>query len=320
MASTAPTAVATRPTAGLQQPARAEELANQRFRLRDVDADEEHMLEDGKQIDVFTEHVVELQVARRHVRVSDAASSVELDALRLRVRDVARRRARVTDHESVMNVLTEKVRVSDVVTRRVTAAQGARRWCAVGREVHTDGQERERVEFGDLPEQPEPVVTLPDEEDDEGFQGSDGDLDDVDGLTIEELCGDSETDQSGIAWVLCSSDECSEARALRRPWRKLPSRAPSPSEQPQEDAAVSPDREEELRSRLAGQPAPCCPGVCRCASSQQSTAGSRRWSKKSRRPSANIGGGVGILGIRQKHSRRPLQHRQARARGAGGKR
>ena len=311
---TAPKTLTARPTEGLQRPTCAEELANQRFRIRDVDSDVTRTTEGGKQIDVFTEHVVELHVSRRHVRVSDAARTVEVDALRLRVRDVDRRRARVTDQESVMNVLTEKVRVSDVVTRRLTAALGGRRWHAVGREVHTDGEEHERVEFGDVKEE-ETVVTMPDE----GFGGSEDEVDDVDGLTIEEVysCSNPEADQSGIAWMLCASEDCSEAQDRRRRWRKLSPRAPESKDQLQENtSSVSPDREEELKRRLAQEHDCWCSGVCKCSQPQQRTSGRRKLSKRSRQTNSS----VGILNIKPKHNRRHLQYRQARARGAGGRR
>lgn len=315
--------MATRPTAGLQRPTCAEELANQRFRIRDVDTDVTRTTEGGKQIDVFTEHVVELHVSRRHVRVSDDARSVEVDALRLRVRDVARRRARVTDQESVMNVLTEKVRVSDVVTRRLTAALGGRRWQAVGREVHTDGQEHQRVEFGDVVEEQEPVVTMP--EDNESVEGSEDEVDDVDGLTIEEVycCGNPEAVQSGIKWMLCANEDCSDAPDSRRTWRKISPGTPTSERQPQRTCEEQlrgnmpemTDREDELRRRLTEQSSCYCSGFCKCPI-QPRPYGRRKRSKRSRQSN----NGVGMLNIRPKHNRRPLQHRQARARGTGRRR
>ena len=308
--------MAARPAEELQRPVCAEELANQRFRIRDVDADVTRTTEGGKQIDVFTEHVVELHVSRRHVRVGDAARSVEVDALRLRVRDVDRRRARVTDQQSVMHVLTEKVRVSDVVTRRLTAALGGRRWRAVGREVHTDGEEHERVQFGDVGDE-EPVVTVPNEED-EGFGGSEDAVDGVDELTIEEIycCGNPEADQSGISWMLCASEDCSEARDRRKPWRKISPRVPESEQQLQENASAPPDREDELKRRLAEQLTCCCYTVCRCHKTQHRAGGRRKWSKRNRHTNS----GVSIFNIRQKHNRKSLQHRRARARGTGGRR
>lgn len=176
------------------------ELANERFRFRDIDCDHVHLQEGGKDIDVFTEHVVELQLARRHVRVCDDARCMDLEAVRVRVRDVDRRRARVADSESVMNVLTESVKVSDLVDRRLRAVCGGLSWSADAREVSFNETKQERVEFGDLTDEaafgmaadPEPVVTLPDDDVDAAPAPTPADGDDR--VTIEEVEVDDEGD------------------------------------------------------------------------------------------------------------------------------
>ncbi|KAF0287446.1 hypothetical protein FJT64_014140 [Amphibalanus amphitrite] len=146
---------------------RSVQLADQRVRLRDIDCDHVQLNENGKLIDVFTEHFVELQLARHHVRVHDDVRSMDMDSVRVRVRDVDRRRARVTDQESVMDVLTEIVKVSDVVHSSLRAVLGALSWGAHSEEVSFNETKRERVQFGDVCAEPEPVITEPEEEDEE---------------------------------------------------------------------------------------------------------------------------------------------------------
>lgn len=145
----------------------AREMANQHVRFRDLKTDHVHLTENGKDIDIFTEHVVEMQVRRRLVRICDAVRCLDVEVAAWRVRDVDRRCARVTDNESVMNVLTEHVKVADVVQNSWRAQHGVVSWTADAQEVHYNETKEERVEFGELPTEPEPVVTLPEEEEEE---------------------------------------------------------------------------------------------------------------------------------------------------------
>ena len=153
-------------------------LADQRVRFRDIDCDHVQLKENGKLIDVFTEHFVELQLARHHVRVEDDVRSMDVDSVRVRVRDVDRRRARVTDQENVMDVLTEIVKVSDVVHSSLRAVLGTLSWGAHSEEVSFNETKHERVHFGGVSAEEtevEPVVTEPEdeEEDEEVFQKGD---------------------------------------------------------------------------------------------------------------------------------------------------
>lgn len=151
-----------RPSGGVRRALAACQVEGKQLRFRDLTSDHQHLQADGKDIDVFTEHEVDVQLARQHFRVCDDERCWDEQAVRVRVRDVDRRRARVADHENVMNVLTEHVQVSEMLQNSISATFGALSWSADARSVKFNETKQERVEFGDMEKQtdPEPVVTL----------------------------------------------------------------------------------------------------------------------------------------------------------------
>jgi len=283
--------VAARPEQALRRPLQALELANRRVRLRDVDSDQLHLTDGNKQIDVFTEHVVDVHVTHRHVRLSDDTCTVDVEAVRLHVRDVDRRRARVADPDCVMHVLTERVTVSKVVTSRLNAAHGPLLWHALGSEITSDTSSRERVEFGDRPREeqdPEPVVILPE----------------------DELDGAEFVDDLGEARVTFQEIPCD---LIEEPGDTLYGSIYSATQQACQDdtsASVPGAEEKSQRTRqgiLTSRPDNHLPGSF--SKDLAPVRSSRKWSRRNCRTTSDA------FQLKQKPARRPPHRHQARARG-----